>query len=248
MTVARDLTRERRGPCNRNRAASRACCRGRVSAGSEPIVRRTRWHAGAPSAAGWRMSPSTRRLPTGRYPRVASRSVPRCSGRRRPPNDRNAVTLTVSCAQSSCRSLFILGAVCPSAPISCARQGNAPNPDAARRSTVSARARSPVRMWHTVVHMETSYERPEDYDLEHEGDDEDIAFYTHLLERWRPRRIMELAAGTGRVTIPLARAAASAEIEIVGLERDGPMLEEARRKLAELNQRERSCLTLMPGD
>jgi SAM-dependent methyltransferase len=103
-------------------------------------------------------------------------------------------------------------------------------------------------MWHTEVRMETIYERPEDYDLEHEGDDEDIAFYTHLLERWRPRRIMELAAGTGRVTIPLARAAASAEIEIVGLERDGPMLEEARRKLAELDQRERSCLTLMPGD
>ena len=31
-------------------------------------------------------------------------------------------------------------------------------------------------MWHTVAHMETIYERPEDYDLEHEGDDEDIAF------------------------------------------------------------------------
>src|SRR5690242_16139312 len=225
MTVARDLTRERRGPCNRNRAASRACCRGRVSAGSEPIVRRTRWHAGAPSAAGWRMSPSTRRLPTGRYPRVASRSVPRCSGRRRPPNDRNAVTLTVSCAQSSCRSLFILGAVCGFDPFSCAllQRGRILMRPPGRR--LRARARSPVRMWHTVVHMETIYERPEDYDLEHEGDDEDIAFYTHLLERWRPRRIMELAAGTGRITIPLARAAASAEIEIVGLERDGPMLE-----------------------
>jgi SAM-dependent methyltransferase len=96
--------------------------------------------------------------------------------------------------------------------------------------------------------METIYERPEDYDLEHEGDEEDITFYTKLLERWRPRRIMELAAGTGRVTIPLARAAASAGIEIVGLERDGPMLQEARRKVAELDERERACVTLMTGD
>jgi predicted O-methyltransferase YrrM len=103
-------------------------------------------------------------------------------------------------------------------------------------------------MWQVLAPMETIYERPEDYDLEHEGDEEDITFYTKLLERWRPRRIMELAAGTGRVTIPLARAAASAGIEIVGLERDGPMLQEARRKVAELDERERACVTLMTGD
>src|SRR5690348_3356545 len=55
--------------------------------------------------------------------------------------------------------------------------------------------------------MEAIYERPRDYDLEHEGDQEDIAFYLALLARWRPRRIAELGAGSGRVTIPLARAA-----------------------------------------
>jgi predicted O-methyltransferase YrrM len=75
--------------------------------------------------------------------------------------------------------------------------------------------------------MEAIDERPRDYDLEHEGDDEDIAFYQQLLARWQPRRVIELAAGSGRVTIPLARAAATRGIHIVDLEREGPMLEEA---------------------
>jgi hypothetical protein len=55
--------------------------------------------------------------------------------------------------------------------------------------------------------METIYQRPRDYDLEHEGDDEDVAFCVRLLEKWRAKRVMELASGSGRVTIPLARAA-----------------------------------------
>jgi SAM-dependent methyltransferase len=96
--------------------------------------------------------------------------------------------------------------------------------------------------------MEAIYERPRDYDLEHEGDEEDIAFYLRLLARWQPRRVIELAAGSGRVTIPLARAAAATGIQIVGLEREGPMLQEATRKRAELDERARQCLTLMTGD
>lgn len=63
--------------------------------------------------------------------------------------------------------------------------------------------------------METIYQRPGDYDLEHEGDDEDVAFYVRLLEEWRPRRVMELASGSGRVTIPLARAAARSGVQVV---------------------------------
>jgi len=56
--------------------------------------------------------------------------------------------------------------------------------------------------------MEAIYERPRDYDLEHQGDDEDVEFYKRLIGRWHPRRVMELASGSGRVTIPLARLAA----------------------------------------
>jgi hypothetical protein len=91
--------------------------------------------------------------------------------------------------------------------------------------------------------MEAIYERPGDYDLEHEGDDEDIAFYLRLLNDWQPRRVVELAAGSGRVTIPLARGT-----QIVGLEREGPMLDEGMRKQAELDDAARRVLTFVPGD
>lgn len=96
--------------------------------------------------------------------------------------------------------------------------------------------------------MEAIYERPRDYDLEHEGDEEDVAFYLRLLARWQPRRVVELAAGSGRVTIPLARAAAARGIQIVGLEREGPMLEEAMRKRAGLDDEARRCLSFVSGD
>jgi SAM-dependent methyltransferase len=96
--------------------------------------------------------------------------------------------------------------------------------------------------------MEPIYQRPHDYDLEHEGDDEDVAFYLGLLDRWQPRRVMELAAGSGRVTIPLARAAAATGTEVVGLEGEGPMLKEAIRKHAELDDGARRCLTFIAGD
>lgn len=95
--------------------------------------------------------------------------------------------------------------------------------------------------------MESIYERPRDYDLEHEGDEEDITFYVRLLAEWRPRRVMELAAGSGRVTIPLAQAAA-AGTEIVGLEREGAMLEDALRKRAALEENARQRVTFVEGD
>jgi SAM-dependent methyltransferase len=100
----------------------------------------------------------------------------------------------------------------------------------------------------TTRGMEAIYERPRDYDLEHEGDDEDVAFYLRLLEHWQPRRVIELAAGSGRVTIPLARAAAARGTQIVGLEREGRMLEEASRKSVELDDEARGCLTFLTGD
>jgi SAM-dependent methyltransferase len=100
----------------------------------------------------------------------------------------------------------------------------------------------------TWLRMEAIYERPGDYDLEHEGDDEDVSFYVGLLDRWRPRRVMELASGSGRVTIPLARAAASSGSEVVGLEREGPMLDEACRKRTGLDDRARARVSFIAGD
>ena len=96
--------------------------------------------------------------------------------------------------------------------------------------------------------MEAIYDRPQDYDLEHEGDDEDVAFYQQLLGRWRPRRVLELASGSGRVTIPLACTAERVGTGIIGLERAAPMLEEARRKHAALTEPQRACAGFVEGD
>jgi len=95
--------------------------------------------------------------------------------------------------------------------------------------------------------MEAIYAHPRDYDLEHEGDDEEVNFYVGLLQRWRPQRIMELASGSGRIAIPLAESAA-AGTRIVGLERPGPMLDDARRKHQDLSSTTRERLVLSEGD
>jgi ubiquinone/menaquinone biosynthesis C-methylase UbiE len=96
--------------------------------------------------------------------------------------------------------------------------------------------------------VETIYERPRDYDLEHEGDDEDIRFYVNLVRKLRPTRVLELAAGSGRVTIPLAQLAAREGFTVVGLERSDAMIDEAERKRQQLSDPERRSLTFLRGD
>ena len=96
--------------------------------------------------------------------------------------------------------------------------------------------------------VDAIYARPRDYDLEHEGDDEDVRFYLELVRRLRPRRVLELAAGSGRVTIPLAHEAAERRFEVVGLEISETMLAEAERKRAELPGSSQRCLTFVQGD
>ncbi len=96
--------------------------------------------------------------------------------------------------------------------------------------------------------MEAIYERPGDYDLEHEGDDEDVAFYMRLVSQLRPSRVLELASGSGRVTIPLARSAARLGFHIVGLELADTMLGEAERKRKQLESAARARVTFVQGD
>lgn len=96
--------------------------------------------------------------------------------------------------------------------------------------------------------MEAIYERPLDYDLEHEGDDEDVRFYSDLVKRLRPRRVLELASGSGRVTIPLARLASEMEFDIVGLEIADAMLAEAERKRCDLATSAQQRVTFVRGD
>jgi SAM-dependent methyltransferase len=105
-----------------------------------------------------------------------------------------------------------------------------------------------ARNWQWAPGVEEIYTRPEDYDLEHEGDDEDIAFYLDLVRRLRPARVLELASGSGRVTVPLARLAPELGYHVVGLEIADTMLAEAERKRADLEPEVRRRVEFVKGD
>lgn len=96
--------------------------------------------------------------------------------------------------------------------------------------------------------MEAIYTQPHDYDLEHEGDDEDIEFYGELVRKLRPKRVLELASGSGRVTVPLAQLAEKLDFDLIGLEIADPMLEAANEKKAALSAEAQQRLTFVRGD
>lgn len=80
---------------------------------------------------------------------------------------------------------------------------------------------------------ERIYHLPEEYDLEHARRELDIDFYIALARRWRPKRILELGCGTGRVTIPMAEASGDFCEAVVGLDREPAMLTAAQRKASQ---------------
>ena len=80
------------------------------------------------------------------------------------------------------------------------------------------------------------WDDPELYELENADDPYfDLPFWQRLIERREPRRVLELASGTGRMTFPLAAAGRARDpaFEIVGLDASQPMLTHARAALAE---------------
>jgi SAM-dependent methyltransferase len=88
------------------------------------------------------------------------------------------------------------------------------------------------------------YTHPDDFDLEHLGESEDVEFYVNLAKRLRPRRILELACGTGRVTIPLAEAG----FEVVGVDNEPEMVTKANDKRAALSSKLSERLEFVEGD
>jgi SAM-dependent methyltransferase len=72
---------------------------------------------------------------------------------------------------------------------------------------------------------------PDLYDIENPEDPPfDLAFWDRMVREVAPRRMLELAAGTGRLTIPLARLGIAEEI--VALDLSEPFLGRLREKLA----------------
>jgi SAM-dependent methyltransferase len=96
--------------------------------------------------------------------------------------------------------------------------------------------------------MSHLYEHPEEYNLEHLGDDEDIGFYLSIVRRFRPSRVLELGCGTGRITLPLAAAGAELGFDVVGLDSQPQMLEKAGELAREAPENVRQRLTLTGGD
>lgn len=81
------------------------------------------------------------------------------------------------------------------------------------------------------------------YDLQYEGYEEDIAFYVGEAQRATPP-VLELACGTGRVTIPIAQAG----VEVVGLDSSPEMLAVAQQRVAQLSPEVKERIRLLEGD
>lgn len=80
--------------------------------------------------------------------------------------------------------------------------------------------------------MPSIYYHPETYDLEHSGPEPDIDFFVSLARQLRPERILDVACGNGRITIPLARAAVEWGGSVNGIDVSESMLADARQKSA----------------
>src|ERR1700720_144048 len=96
--------------------------------------------------------------------------------------------------------------------------------------------------------MNELYRHPDEYDLEHVGDEEDVAFYVGLARSLKPKSVLELACGTGRITVPLAEEGARSGFSVVGLDSEANMLKQARDKAARMPAAARKRLKLVHGD
>jgi ubiquinone/menaquinone biosynthesis C-methylase UbiE len=96
--------------------------------------------------------------------------------------------------------------------------------------------------------MSDLYRHPEEYDLEHLGDSEDVEFYVSLVRRLQPRKVLELGCGTGRITLPLAEQGAQLAFDVTGLDSQAEMLETAKQRLLEAPPKVRERLRLIQGD
>jgi ubiquinone/menaquinone biosynthesis C-methylase UbiE len=93
------------------------------------------------------------------------------------------------------------------------------------------------------------YRSASDYDLRYgHGSNVDVAFWIALRERLGARRVLELGCGSGRVTLPLARAGAAQGVTIIGLDLSSAMLDGARTKLASEPAEVMAAVRLVEGD
>jgi len=91
------------------------------------------------------------------------------------------------------------------------------------------------------------YARPDVYDMEYDGAvNDDARFFARLLARVRPRRVLEFACGSGRVTFTVAEALPGAEI--LGVDSSTDMLAKAATTRAAAPASVRDHVSLIEGD
>src|SRR5947209_8798947 len=91
------------------------------------------------------------------------------------------------------------------------------------------------------------YERVSDYDLEYQSQTEqDVPFWCELVMRYTPQRVLELACGSGRISIELLHSPGKFYLE--GLDIAPEMLNAYRRKLEREPEHIRQRVTLHEGD
>lgn len=96
--------------------------------------------------------------------------------------------------------------------------------------------------------MSELYRHPDEYDLEHLGDSEDVEFYVSLVRKLRPQRVLELGCGTGRITLPLAEQGARLGFDVIGVDSQAEMLESANKRHLEAPPAVRERLRLIQAD
>jgi SAM-dependent methyltransferase len=95
----------------------------------------------------------------------------------------------------------------------------------------------------------TMWDDPDLYDLENSDDPEfDLGYWTRLIDARGARRVLELACGTGRLTVPLAERFAGAGVEFVGLDSSPTFLARARERADALGGAAAAAITLVEGD
>ncbi|MGO8949671.1 MAG: class I SAM-dependent methyltransferase [Ktedonobacterales bacterium] len=97
--------------------------------------------------------------------------------------------------------------------------------------------------------VEEIYRHPEDYELEMAAHGEDdLSFWRGVLACEHPRRVLEVGCGTGRLTIPLARAGNSAGFTVTGIDSEPTMLRRAEERAASEPPAVRAALRLLQAD
>ncbi len=88
------------------------------------------------------------------------------------------------------------------------------------------------------------------YDLATGSFRDDLAFWLWLLERDQPRRVLDLGAGTGRITLALAARGRELrpDFTIIGLDLSQPFLQRAEEKLAASPLAGSSAVRFLHGD